>query len=396
MNNSGQEEQTWVACLTPPGRAAIATLALHGPRAWETVRTLFQPRSRKPLPATPDSAKLRGRTWLGRLGRELADEVVLSVLTPSDLELHCHGGREVVRLLLDLLLQSGLHECGWPELLARREGDPLHAQAAAALSRATTVSTASILLDQLSGAFRTAVSAVLAGLEQEDTSRVSAILEELAGRVSLGRHLTTPWRVVVAGAPNVGKSSLVNALAGYQRSVVSPTPGTTRDVVTVRLAIGWPVELVDTAGLREQTEALEGQGIELARREAAGADLCLWVVDASTTPVWPDDSAGGGVAAAKTFLVLNKTDLAPAWDLEQATGAIRVSAQTGSGLGELCTALERWLVPEPPPPGSAVPFTPELCDAIEETRQLVAVGQTEKARQRLQGVINDRSSAGTS
>ena len=85
---------TWVAVLTPPGRAALASLALHGPQTWQTVRSLFQPRSGKPL---PENAPQPGRFWLGRLGHEPADEVVLAVRSPLDVEIHCHGGREVVR-----------------------------------------------------------------------------------------------------------------------------------------------------------------------------------------------------------------------------------------------------------------------------------------------------------
>lgn len=373
MTLPAHESETWVACLTPPGRAAIATLALYGPRAWETVRSLFRLRSGKPLRLTP------GHFWLGRLGEELADEVVLTARSEMDVELHCHGGREAVRLLLELLLRHGLKECSWPEMLAHRGMDPLHVAASAALTRASTVPTAAILLDQLHGAFHAAASAILAALDQEETFPTAIqLLAELAGRIPLGRHLTTPWRVVVAGAPNVGKSSLVNALAGYQRSVVSPTPGTTRDVVTVRLALGWPVELADTAGLRDECEALEGQGIDLARRQIAEADLCLWVLDASVPPILPPESS------AKLRLVINKTDLAPAWDLNQAQGSVRLSAQTGAGLGELCSLLEHWLVPEPPPRGVAVPFTPELCDAIEQTLRLVTSGEIVRARTRLQ------------
>src|SRR5439155_711085 len=113
------------------------------------------------------------------------------------------------------------------------------------------------------------------------------ILKELKSRTRLGRHLTNPWRVVVAGAPNVGKSSLVNALAGYARCVVSPTPGTTRDVVSTLIAVdGWPIELLDTAGLRLPGENLEQQGIALARAAVESADLCLWVIDASASPIW--------------------------------------------------------------------------------------------------------------
>ena len=87
-------------------------------------------------------------------------------------------------------------------------------------------------------------------------------VERLRELVPVAEHLDRPWRVVIAGAPNVGKSSLVNALAGFARSLVSPTAGTTRDVVTTRIALdGWPIELCDTAGQRESADAVESAGI---------------------------------------------------------------------------------------------------------------------------------------
>src|SRR5205807_1696654 len=151
------------------------------------------------------------------------------------------------------------------------------------------------------------------------------------------------------------QSSLLNALAGYQRTIVAPPPGTTRDVGTPLLAIdGWPVELADTAGLRASDESLEGFGVAKARQSAAAADLCLWVLDASTAPVWPD------VDSRNVHLVVNKMDLEPAWDLKQAAVGSNVSAQTRQGLGELCQVISMRLVPDPPPPGVAVPFTPSL------------------------------------
>jgi tRNA modification GTPase len=187
----------------------------------------------------------------------------------------------------------------------------------------------------------------------------------------------------VAGAPNVGKSSLVNALAGYQRSIVAPTPGTTRDVVTVALAIdGWPVQFADTAGVRPADESLEAAGIRMAREAAADADLCLWVLDASTEPVWPE----AGVGTVR--LVVNKIDLPPARDLDRAVGAVRVSAQTQEGLPELCAAISRWLVPEVPGAGAAVPFTGQLYDGVAELQQRLAAGETVQACElvrRLQG-----------
>src|SRR5262249_9205315 len=239
--------------------------------------------------------------------------------------------------------------------------DPLHAAAAVALSQAPTARTAAILLDQYHGAFARAVEAMRDAWRRGDRAEVESRLAALARRVPVGRHPTAPSRVVLAGAPNVGKSSLVNALAGYARCVVSPTPGTTRDAVSVVVALdGWPVELVDTAGLREQAVGVEQAGVALARETLLGADRCLWVLDASAAPVWPEQRPD------TMRLVVNKTDLPGAWDVGQVPDGVRVSAQTGEGLPELSTALVAWLVPDAPEVGDAVPFTAALCDAVEQ------------------------------
>ncbi len=345
--------ETTIACLTPPGRGAIATLALRGPRAWAVVRDLFQPLSVQ-LPPEPE----RG-FWLGRLA---GAEVVLAVRgAGSSIELHCHGGIEIVRMLLEGFAQGGIQVCSWQEQERSAGQNPLRSLAQAALAQATTVRTAAILLDQYQGAFAKALATITAILEREPSEGIRT-LDELAGRIPLGRHLIHPWHVVIAGAPNVGKSSLVNALAGFQRSVVASSPGTTRDVVTTLLAIdGWPVELADTAGWRDQAGMLEREGIARAQAAAADADLCLWLLDGNAPPIFPE------AAAANLRLVINKMDLPAAWNWDAVDG-IRVSAKTNAGLNELCQNLSQWLVPNPPEPGAAVPFTLNLCDRIEEAR----------------------------
>jgi tRNA modification GTPase len=343
-----------VACLTPPGQAALATLGLRGPAAWAAVRALFRLRSGREVPPVPEA----GRFWLGRMG----DEVVLAVKRAGPeplLEAHCHGGRQAVAFLIELCREQGLTVCDWRQFLAAEEPDALRAEALAALAEAPTVRTAAILLDQVHGALGRALEAARAARERGDSGAAEAILKELAKWAALGRHLTRPWRVAVAGVPNVGKSSLVNALTGYSRSVVSPEPGTTRDVVTAAAAFdGWPVELIDTAGLRSGGSELEAAGVGLAREQLAAADLVLWVLDASTPPVWPEREAG------KVRLVVNKIDLAAAWDLAMAAGAWRVSSRTGEGIAALGEAVGRWLVPEAPPAGAAVPFTDGLCEDV--------------------------------
>ena len=188
--------------------------------------------------------------------------------------------------------------------------------------------------------------------------------------------------MVVTGPPNVGKSSLVNALAGYQRSIVMPTPGTTRDVVTTRLAIdGWPVELADTAGLRETADALEAQGVRRAREAAGAADLCLRLVDASAPRPSTADGGTDGTTGAdeKAVWVINKIDLPSACHADAVPDAVRVSARTGAGLAELCDAVGRRLVPDAPPAGAAVPFTPALAEGVAAARQSLLLGRTDEA-----------------
>jgi tRNA modification GTPase len=342
---------TFIACLTPAGKSAIATLAVRGTLAWTATRALFRRRTG----SLPDVA-VTGRLWLGRLGDSIADEVVLVVKRVEPemwLEVHCHGGPAVLHLIEELYTANGVQCCSWQDL-ERRTAEPAWRIAAQEwLVQAPTARTAAILLDQLDGAFHHAIEAIRAA--PPDVARPR--LERLVRLIPLGRHLIQPWSVVVGGAPNVGKSSLVNALAGYTRSIVAPTAGTTRDVVSTVIAIdGWPIELHDTAGLRDAMETIEAEGTARARAAAAQADLRLWLLDGSCEPVFP--------TAERWQVVINKTDMPPGWDWSSVSDALHVSALTGAGLPELCTAISRWLVPEPPASGEAVPFSSAACDEV--------------------------------
>lgn len=322
---------TLVSVLTPPGSGAIATVALRGPIAWDSVQRFFRP-AKGTLPGEPEIR----RVWFGNFGEGTGDEVILAVKAPDEFEIHCHGGIRVVRWIVEQLVAAGCVESAAFEF-DRSGVDP---RALEPLTQATTLRTAAILLDQYNGAF----------LRSDPAS--------LRPFASLGRHLVVPWKIVIAGPPNVGKSSLINALAGFQRSVVAPIPGTTRDVVRVRLAFeGWPVELSDTAGLRIGAGELESAGIAKARAEYTAADLRIWVVDLATeSPGWPS------LEPAPEILVGNKVDAAVA-SVDHAT-LIPVSATRGDGLPQLIAAIVRHLVPIVPPPGAGVPFTSALCDAV--------------------------------
>jgi tRNA modification GTPase len=156
-------------------------------------------------------------------------------------------------------------------------------------------------------------------------------------------------------------------------------------VVGVSIAIdGWPIELIDTAGLREQAEGLEEQGVRLAEEAIAHADLCLWVLDGASARVGPAEADG------KTELVINKIDLPAAWDWDKAPAAVRVSARTGAGLDQLCQAVSRRLVPEVPSTGVAVPFTGALGDLLGAAYRLARDGKPVEARSLLQTSVSSR------
>jgi tRNA modification GTPase len=182
----------------------------------------------------------------------------------------------------------------------------------------------------------------------------------------------------------VGKSSLINALAGYQRAVVSDVAGTTRDVVTVPVAFdGWPVELTDTAGLRE-SEGLEAEGVERAKKAIGDADLVLWVLDAAERESgWPRP---GECPVYDVIFVTNKIDLVPTWDPEEfrrREWGVAVSATAGTGLLELIAEIVKRFVPEPPPPGAAVPYSPRLADLVCSAHNALEGGRVEEARRLL-------------
>jgi tRNA modification GTPase len=365
-----------VAVLTPAGTGAIATLAVAGPQAWDAVKARFRPANEKPLPETPPL----GRFWYGTLGDGVGDEVVVAV-RDEWVEVHCHGGRRVVRWVVEQFVQSGCDEVSWEQLERAKSADgngwASDARALSPLTSAPTLRTASILLDQYHGAFARAIADLLASPEPLPS------LAQLAQFAELGRHLIQPWKVVVAGAPNVGKSSLINALAGYQRSVVAPVAGTTRDVVTVTVALdGWPIELSDTAGLRETSDPMEREGVERAKRQILEADECLLVCDVTdlTTVLRPRDYRLNHMA----ICVANKIDRPSGWRSEDHdSGELMASALTGQGIPELATAIVHSLVPNPPPPGAAVPFTPALADLVETAHRLLAAGDVGAARETL-------------
>jgi tRNA modification GTPase len=365
-------ESTHVAVLTPAGRGAVATLGVRGPRAIEIVAQRFVAVSGKPL-----TGFAAGSVVFGRLHRAAgaAEELVVGIANPYEVEVHCHGGIAAAEAVAAALVAAGAVRIdGW-EWAAIHESNRIAAEAAIALTQARTERTAAILLDQYRGA-------LAAAIERGEE------LDSILARVDLGRHLTLAWRVVLCGPPNVGKSSLINALVGYARAIVHTQPGTTRDVLLATAAFdGWPVELADTAGLREGQSLIETEGVARARDAVAAADVLLLVCDATSPWTTADRELWQEVLAlaqrdGSRLVVHNKCDLA----LPPSDGrpeGIAVSALTGMGLEDVEHAIAAALVPSPPLAGAAVPFTERQIALLQAAQDAAQQGDEAAARELL-------------
>lgn len=341
---------TLFARWTPPGRSAIAVVSLRGPEAWPILAAVLRRRGDRPLPASPAN----DTTFVGWIGNASAsDETVVRLLDPENAEIHCHGGPEAIRLVEETLAAQGAEASTWQQIVALDE-PRWRLRAMEILAAAPTVRTAAIALDQWNGAYRRALEEIARLRAVGNLAEAERRTERLRRLRPVGAHLVRPWKVVLAGAPNVGKSSLINALAGFQRSLVAPTAGTTRDVVTAQIALdGWPILLADTAGLHGSDDALEQEGMKRAERMLEEADLVVWVIDASVADDLPS-AVLQRKRPQREIRVANKADLVPKRTLEAAW--LPASALRGDGVATLAERIVSDLVPHPPEPGEAVPL----------------------------------------
>jgi len=372
-----------VAVLTPPGRGAVATISVTGPQAARLVAARFRAAAGRPLDQIALNRIVFGR-WIatGAPG----EEVVVARRTESEVEIHCHGGRFAAGAIVESLRAAGAQEVSWHQFAARHEPGGLEADARRALSAARTERTAAILLDQWRGALRASLEQAVDLLGSGSAAGAAAILNDLERWSSVGLHLTEPWRVVLTGRPNVGKSSLINAILGFERCIVHAAPGTTRDVVTAHTALdGWPVELADTAGWRVGGDEVEAAGLRLAEQQLGQADLVVLVFDLSAP--WTRDDEAWRAAWPGALIVHNKCDLPPIASPPNRPPGLRISAVQAGGVECLVRELAARLVPDPPPPGITVPFTQSQVQAVRSAQAALTAGNEGQALTLLQAAI---------
>jgi len=376
-----------VAVLTPAGRGAIASLMVDGAIEQVDWDRLFSAANQRPL-----AEQAVGRICLGHWGDGQdglpTEQIVVCRIGFERIELHCHGGSAAVDRILQDLADAGVSRCEWTELIETKDGAGarparrFEIEVAKGLAAATTWRTAEVLLDQQAGVLGQA----LHRLETVGWEQAEAMLSELLEWSGLGRQLEKPPTVALVGAPNVGKSSLLNALLGFGRAIVWDEPGTTRDVISGHTALeGWPLRLVDTAGLRETDDEIEAVGVEYARRELDAADLVVLVVDRSQ--VVDDGCRSLMNELGDGLVVANKSDLPDATGGALPQQALAVSALTRDGVDRLASAILGRLVPEVPEPGTAVPVSSRMVECLEAARRAIAASDEGGFREAVAGAI---------
>lgn len=339
------------AVWTPSGRGAVATIRVCGDLAALSgaIAGNFHATSGRSLAETPQQ-----RICFGQWGCDAAEDVVVCRISLDACEIHCHGGDAAVRRILTDLRSLGCEVVNWRFQLEAERGvwEREHADT---LSRATTLRAAGWIAAQ-AGRMERAIAELSELVANGQSELAASRVNEMLAWANFGWHLTRPWEVVLAGRPNVGKSSLINALVGFERSIVFDEPGTTRDVVTADTVLdGWSFRLSDTAGQRGSAQDLEAAGIARAREAFAAADARLLLFDVSQPPhaddwqllaEWPD-----------AIVVAHKVDLPDAWREALPTNAIRVSSLQRTGLKELSSAIVTRLVPTLPPNEAMIPLT---------------------------------------
>ena len=329
-------------------------------------------------------------------------------------ELHVHGGPAVVAALADALAAlPGLRPAEPGEFTRRAfeagRLDLTEAEGIADLVAAETEAQRRQALAQMEGGlhrlydgWRERLMELMAHVEAsidfsdqdlghdpmvEARPRIAALRAEIAAHLEdsrRGERLRAGFTIAILGAPNVGKSSLLNRLAGREAAIVSTRAGTTRDVVEVRLDIaGWPVTLADTAGLRESRDEIESEGVRRALARAADADLTVVVFDGAR---WPEtDSQSLALLGEAALPVLNKTDLlaGPAPAAISGYGSLAVSCLSGAGIDALLERLAGEIARRYPAGGEPALTRARHRQSVGECREALARAATGPADERL-------------
>ncbi len=400
---------------------AVAVIRISGPKALETGRAVWQGRS--------ELSKNNARKML--LGRAAGDHV-LAVYMPGPnsytgddvVELHCHGGNLACRAVLDGLLKAGCRTAEPGEFTFRAfvngKMDLVQAEAVSDLIGAQSDMALHLAERQLAGALSSEFSGirdtlieVLAECEShldfpdesldwdlslaEKLAGPAVKLEKLLNSGQAGKILRDGVRVVIAGRPNAGKSSLLNLLLGYDRAIVTDIAGTTRDTLEEKTELnGIPVRLTDTAGLREGADTVEKLGIERSRASLRTAEMVFWLLDATAEDLNAEISGLTAEMPENVIALWNKIDLAPERTLPKLPCAsVKISALTGENSEELIQLFsgkiwqkDDWNEPEIAVNARHQELLSQAVSALPEAIRLIGANEWELAAIPLRSAID--------
>jgi len=364
-------DDTIVAISTPIGEGGIGIVRLSGPEALPIAARLFRRPGSQPSDQLEPHRLTYGHIVDPASGR-VVDEVLLAYMraphtyTRQDVvEINAHGGIVPLREILALCLEQGARTANEGEFTLRAflngRLDLAQAEAVLDVIRARTEASLRVAVDQLGGRLSARVREIRGGLvgalahveatidfPEEDLpvpdiepelTQAERQLRDLLQEADRGMIYRQGIRTAIVGRPNVGKSSLLNALLRTERAIVTPIPGTTRDTLEELVSLqGVPLVLVDTAGINETEDVIERMGIERSRRSVERADLVLLVVDGSEPLILADEQVSALTRDKPTIVVVNKSDLPAAWDpatFRSDAPHVSLSALTGAGLPAL-------------------------------------------------------------
>ena len=394
---------TIAAIATPAGQGGVGMVRLSGPDAPHIARTLLGV-----LPPARHAGLHDFRAANGALidsGLALYFPAPASFTGEHVLELHGHGGPVVMDLLLQRVLELGARHARAGEFSERaflnNKLDLVQAEAIADLIGSGTAQAARAAVRSLHGEFSRQVQVLLEQLivlrgyveaaldfpdedvdflaERQLADRLQALLQQLEtvrAAASQGRLLHDGVTLVICGRPNAGKSSLMNALAGYDAAIVTAVPGTTRDVLREHIQVGGlPLHLIDTAGLHDSPDPVERHGMQRARRELGNADQALLVIDDQAGFTDADAAILDGLPAGVPYThIFNKIDLSGRRPgIAKGADAVAISARTGSGINELRVYLKQCAGFTEQPEGGFSARRRHL-DALERATQYVQDG----------------------
>lgn len=357
--NVNDEFDTIVAVATPFGTAGVGVIRISGDKAFDIISKIFSNPKFEP--------RKFNHGWIIENNAKIDEVIVLPFFAPNSytgedvIEIQCHGGIQVVKNILDLVLKNGARMAEKGEFTKRaflnKRMDLSQAEAVADIIHSKTSDFAKVSIKNLSGALKNKInvikndifnvlSKITAGIDfpedvkepeyeylTQEFERIVSEIDSILSGANCSNLLRQGISIAIIGKPNVGKSSLFNALLNHERAIVTDIAGTTRDIITETIDLGLPVTLIDTAGIREDKDVshVEEIGIKYSKQSLKDADLILFVYDSSQGMLPEDKKILKLANGKKTILIANKADIAN----YQEENVLNISALNGNGIEDL-------------------------------------------------------------